>query len=88
MSNPNDAFQKLEEKVLRIAEILKRTQEEKRTLQRELDQFKSGSKEEGKRVAALEKEVESLREERDEIRERVEKIIQQIDVLTTPEAGG
>ena len=88
MSNPNDPFQKLEEKVLRIAEVLKRAQEEKLALQRELDQFKSGSKEDSKRVAALEKELVALREERDEVRARVEKIIQQIDVLTTPEAGG
>ena len=88
MSNPNDAFAELEEKVLRIAEILKRAQDEKRTLQQELDQKKSGSKEESKRIAMLEKELEALREERDEVRARVEKIIQQIDVLTSPEAGG
>jgi chromosome segregation ATPase len=88
VSNPNDAFQKLEEKVLRIAEILKRSQEEKRALQQELDKYKSGSKEESKRVSALEKEVEALREERDDVRARVEKILQQIDVLTSPESGG
>ena len=88
MSHPNDAFEKLEEKVLRIAEILKRAQDEKRALQQELDQKKSGSKDEGKRLATLEKELETLREERDEVRDRVEKIIQQIDVLTCPEAGG
>ena len=88
MSNPIDAFQKLEEKLLRVAEILKRAHEEKRALQQELDEWKSGSKEEGKRVSTLEKELESLRKERDEVRARVEKIIQQIDVLTSPEAGG
>ena len=88
MSNPNDAFEKLEEKVLRIAEILKRAQDEKRALQQELDQRKSGSKEESKRISTLEKELAALREERDEVRARVEKIIQQIDVLTSPEAGG
>lgn len=88
MSNPNDAFQKLEEKLLRVAEVLKRAHEEKRALQQELDQWKSGSKEESKRVSTLEKELESLRKERDEVRARVEKIIQQIDVLTSPEAGG
>lgn len=88
MSNPNDAFEKLEEKLLRVAEVLKRAHEEKRALQRELDQWKSGSKEENKRLSTLEKELATLREERDEVRARVEKIIQQIDVLTTPEAGG
>jgi predicted nucleic acid-binding Zn-ribbon protein len=88
VSNPNDAFQKLEEKLLRVAEVLKRAHEEKRALQQELDQWKSGSKEDSKRVSTLEKELESLRKERDEVRARVEKIIQQIDVLTSPEAGG
>ena len=88
MSNSNDAFEKLEEKVLRIAEILKRAQDEKRALQQELEHKKSGSKEESKRIATLEKELETLRQERDEVRARVETIIQQIDVLTSPEAGG
>jgi len=88
VSNPNDAFQKLEEKVMRVAEVLKRTQEENRSLQKELDELKSGSKDDGKRVTALEKELEAMRKERDDVRARVEKIIRQIDVLTTPEAGG
>ena len=88
MSNPNDAFERLEEKLLRVADVLKRAHEEKRALQQELDQWKSGSKEESKRVSTLEKELVSLRKERDEVRARVEKIIQQIDVLTTPEAEG
>lgn len=88
MSIPNDAFQKLEEKVLRVAEVLKRAQEEKRALEQELHQWKSGSKEESKRVATLEKELAAMRQERDEVRARIEKIIQQIDMLTSPEAGG
>lgn len=88
MSHPDDSFRKLEEKVLRVGEILKRSQEEKRALQLELEKWRSGSKEESKRLSALEKELEALRRERDDIRLRIEKIIQQIDVLTTPEAGG
>ncbi len=88
MSIPNDAFQKLEEKVLRVAEVLKRAQDEKRALEQELHQWKSGSKEESKRVATLEKELAAMRQERDEVRARIEKIIQQIDMLTSPEAGG
>ena len=87
MSNPNDAFKKLEEKVLRVAELLKQAQAEKRALQHELDRGKSGVEEERKRLAALERELETLRRERDEVRARVEKIIEQIDMLTTPEAG-
>lgn len=88
MTQHNDAFQKLEDKVLRVAEILKKTREENRALEEELKEHKSGTKEDSKRVTALEKENESLRRERDEVRARVEKIIRQIDVLTTPEAEG
>ncbi len=88
MTQHNDAFQKLEEKVLRVAEALKKTREENRALEKHLEDIKSGTKEESKRVTALEKENESLRRERDDVRARVEKIIRQIDVLTTPEAGG
>lgn len=88
MSNTNDSFQKLEEKVLRVAEVLKRSQEEKQALRQELEQWRSGSKDQSKQLAALEREVEALRREREEVRARVEKIIHQIDMLTTPEAGG
>jgi len=88
VSNPDDAFQKLEEKVMRVAEVLKQSQENNRALQKELDELRSGSKEDGKRVAALEREMDALRKERDDVRARVEKIIKQIDVLTTTEAGG
>jgi len=88
VSNPDDAFQKLEEKVMRVAGVLKQSQEDNRALQKELDELKSGSREDGKRVASLEKELDALRKERDDVRARVERIIKQIDVLTTPEAGG
>ncbi len=87
MDSPDDAFKKLEEKVLRVAELLKHAQAEKRALQRELEQGKSGAEGERKRLAALERELETLRRERDEVRARVEKIIEQIDMLTTPDAG-
>ena len=87
MTSSNDAFQKLEEKLLRVAEVLKRSQEEKRALQQQLEQARGGTKDQTKRLESLEREVETLRRERDEVRARIEKIIQQIDMLTTPEAG-
>lgn len=87
MTDTNDTFLKLEEKVLRVAEVLKRVQQEKRALQQQLDHARGGTKDQAKRLEGLEREVETLRRERDEIRARVEKIIQQIDMLTTPEAG-
>lgn len=74
MTDFYDSFQALEEKLLKAAEIFKRSQEEKRALRTELE--------------ALEREVETLRRERDDVRARVEKILQQIDVLTKGDAGG
>ena len=88
VTNPNDALQKLEEKLLKVIEVFKRTQTEKRALQEELDTFKADSKGGAKRVEALERELQTLRRERDEVRARVEKILQQIDVLTKTDAGG
>ena len=88
MNNPYDSFQKLEEKVLQVAEALKRSQEEKRALEQELKRWKTGSNDQTKRLESLEKELQTLRQEREDVRARVEKIIKQIDVLTTPEAGG
>jgi uncharacterized protein YhaN len=87
VTDTNDTFQKLEEKVLRVVEVLKRAQQEKRALLQQLDQARGGTKDQTKRLESLEREVETLRRERDEIRARVEKIIQQIDMLTTPEGG-
>ncbi len=88
MTNPYDSFQKLEEKVLQVAEALKRSQEEKRALEHELKRWKAGSNDQTKRLESLEKELQALRQEREDVRARVEKIIKQIDMLTTPEAGG
>jgi uncharacterized coiled-coil DUF342 family protein len=84
----HDSFQALEEKLLKVAEILKRSQEEKRALRREIDELRAASKEPAERLAELERELQVLRRERDDVRARVEKILQQIDVLTKTEAGG
>ena len=84
----NDALQKLEEKLLKVIEVFKRTQAEKRALQEELENLKANSKDGSKRLDALERELQALRRERDDVRARVEKILQQIDVLTKTDAGG
>ena len=88
VTNSNDALQKLEDKLLKVIEVFKRTQEEKRALQEELEDLKTNSKDGAKRFDALEREIQTLRRERDEVRARVEKILQQIDVLTKTDAGG
>lgn len=88
VTNSNDALQKLEDKLLKVIEVFKRTQEEKRALQEELENLKTNSKDGAKRFEALERELQTLRRERDDVRTRVEKILQQIDVLTKTDAGG
>ena len=86
--NPNDALEKLEDKLQKVIEIFRRTQAEKRALQEELETFKANSKDSHKRADVLERELQTLRRERDDVRARVEKILQQIDVLTKTDAGG
>ena len=78
----------VEEKLLKVIEIFKRTQEEKRALQEEVDSLKANSKDGNKRFEALERELQVLRREREEARARVEKILQQIDILTKTDADG
>ncbi len=88
VTDSNDALQKLEEKLLKVIEVFKRTQAEKRALQEELDTLKANSKDGAKRFEAFERELQALRRERDEVRTRVEKILQQIEILTKTDAGG
>lgn len=88
VADSNDAFQKLEEKLLRLLELFRRTQEEKRALKEEIDTLKANSKDGAKRFEALERELQVLRRERQDVRVRVERILQQIDILTKTDAGG
>lgn len=82
MTDLNDAFEKLEERLRKVAEILKETQSERRGGQQELDRLTADLKERGKRIDALEREIQAARREREEVRERVEKLLRHLDVLT------
>ena len=88
VTDSNDALQKLEDKLLKVIEVFKRTQGEKRALQEELDALKANSKDGTKRFDALERELQTLRREREDVRTRVEKILQQIEILTKGDPGG
>lgn len=88
MSDSNQAFQKLEEKLLKAVEFFKQTQAEKRALHQELEDLKADCKDRSKRLDVLERELAVLRREREDVRERIEKLIQQIDVLTKPDSAG
>jgi FtsZ-binding cell division protein ZapB len=88
MSDPAEAFAKLEEKIVRAAQIFKRAQVEKRELEQQLERLKSGSKERFRRSDAQERELVALRREREEIRSRIEKLLAQIDALTKSDSAG
>ena len=88
MSDSNDHFQKLEEKLCKVIELFKRMQSEKRALQQDLDKLNTDSKECAKLIDTLERELLALRREREDVRVRIEKLLHQIDVLTGPDSEG
>jgi chromosome segregation ATPase len=85
VTDPNDQFERLEEKLLRAIELFKRTQAEKRALEQEIEKLKGQSKERAQGTSAMERELIALRREREDVRARVEKLLERIDVLTSPE---
>ena len=88
MSEPDDPLQRLEERVVKTFELIKRSQEEKLALQQELEKLRAESKDRAKVIDAHERELVALRREREEVRARIEKLLLRIDALTTPESGG
>jgi FtsZ-binding cell division protein ZapB len=87
VTESNNQFEKLEEKLLKAIDLFKRTQAEKRALEQEVEKLKAQSKEHAQGHSALEREVIALRKEREEVRVRVEKLLERIDGLTSPESG-
>jgi chromosome segregation ATPase len=88
LSEPDDPLRKLEERISKTFELIKRSQEEKLALQQDLEKFRVESKERAKVIEAHERELVALRREREEVRVRIEKLLQRIDALTAPESGG
>lgn len=88
MSDSNDHFARLEEKLLRAVELFKQTQADRRALQQEVEKLKVEFKEQNRRTDTLERDVQALRREREEVRSRIEKLIEQIDVLTKSDSAG
>ncbi len=86
MSDTNDHFSKLEEKLARAIEIFKKTQAEKRSLAQDLEKARADAKERARQLDELERQVLALRREREDLRTRIEKIIHQIDVLTSSDS--
>jgi chromosome segregation ATPase len=88
LSDTEDQLQKLEERVLKACELFEQSQAEKLALRRDLEKFRTESRERVKAIEAHERELVVLRREREEVRIRVEKLLQRIDALTASESGG
>ena len=88
MTDPNEQFERLEEKLLKAIELFKRTQAEKRALVQEVEKLKGETKERAQGISAMERELIALRREREEVRSRVEKLLERIDALTSSDAEG
>jgi FtsZ-binding cell division protein ZapB len=88
MTDTNDHFQMLEEKLLKAVEVFRRTQQEKHVLRQEVEKLKADAQERGRRCEALEQELIALRKEREDVRTRIEGLLEQIDTLTKTESAG
>ncbi|HEV2350638.1 MAG TPA: hypothetical protein VG028_12410 [Terriglobia bacterium] len=82
MTESMDHLGKLEEKIVKAAELFKRSQSERRELQQEIERMRADFKDRLKRADAVEQELQSLRRERDEVRARIGKLLDQIELLT------
>jgi FtsZ-binding cell division protein ZapB len=88
MTDTNNQFERLEEKLLKAIELFKRTQAEKRALEHENEKLKAEIKEHAQGSSALDRELIALRKEREDVRSRVEKLLERIDLLTTSDSEG
>jgi FtsZ-binding cell division protein ZapB len=82
MTESMDHLGKLEEKIVKAAELFKQSQAERRELQQEIERMRADFKDRLKRADAVEEELQTLRRERDEVRARIEKLLGQIELLT------
>jgi chromosome segregation ATPase len=86
VTEPNQQFEQLEEKLLKVIELFKRTQAEKRTLEQEVEKLKGDTKERAQGFSSMERELIALRREREDVRSRVEKLLERIDALTSSDS--
>lgn len=77
-----DNFAALEDKVRRAVEMLKQEREARHTAEAAMARLSESSMGERKRVADLERELETLRKDRGEVKVRVERLLEQLDELT------
>ena len=87
MSDSVANLEKLESRILKAADLLKRTQAEKRSLLDQLARIRADLEKHAKSSEGLERDILALRREREEVRSRIEKLLRQIDGLTKSEPG-
>ena len=87
MSDSVFNLEKLESKILKAVELLKRTQAEKRSLLDQLAKIRADLEKHAKSAAGLERDLLALRREREEVRSRIEKLLRQIEVFAKKESG-
>ena len=88
MSDSNDHFHLLEQKISNAAEAFKQTRKENRALTEENERLRAGAKEKARQHEGQERELVALRREREDVRARIEKLVAQIDALTTAGDAG
>jgi len=80
-------LEKLETKILKAVDLLKRTQAEKRSLLEQLAKIRADLEKHANSSQGLERDILALRREREEVRSRIEKLLRQIDVFAKSEPG-
>jgi chromosome segregation ATPase len=88
VTDPNEQFQRLEEKLLKAIEVFKQTQAEKRVLEQDVEKVRLEMKGRAQQISAMERELIALRREREDVRAHVEKLLKRIDVLTSSGSEG
>ena len=88
MTDPNNQFQRLEEKLMKAIEVFKQAQAEKRALEQDSSKLRLEMKERTQQMSTLERELIAQRREREDVRMRVENLLQRIDLLTKVDSEG
>jgi len=87
VSDSVENLEKLEAKILKVADLLRRSQAEKRSLLEQLTKIRADLDKQAKSSDGLEREALTLRREREEVRSRIEKLLRQIDEVAKSEPG-
>ena len=88
MTDPNEQFQRLEEKLLKAIDVFKQTRAEKRALEQDAEKLRLEIKERAQQISVMERELIALRREREDVRARVDKLLKRLDVLTSSGSEG